>query len=205
MKYKDSAWLRKKYVEERLSTSDIGDICGVTKETIRRWLDNHGIDTRSQSEATKVEWENDPEREVPEDFKGSPGGEEHPMYGKDRTAEHWKGEKNPVHDREQTGEDNHMHGVTGEKHPRWNGGTSGFDPEIYGRNWYTEVRPKVIERDEVCQVCGVEKESPHVHHIEPARSFDSPSEANEMDNLILLCAACHAKVENGKHTIERAQ
>lgn len=35
--YKNREWLKEKYVDENLSTREIGEICG-SKETIRRWL-----------------------------------------------------------------------------------------------------------------------------------------------------------------------
>lgn len=60
--YRDADWLRRKYVDERLSSSEIADICECHKSTILSWLDRHGIDTRSASEATRVEWEGDEER-----------------------------------------------------------------------------------------------------------------------------------------------
>jgi predicted HNH restriction endonuclease len=34
-----------------------------------------------------------------------------------------------------------------------------------------------------------------VHHITPIRDFDTPEEANTLDNLITLCEPCHAQWE----------
>lgn len=50
-RYKDEKWLRKKYKDEKLSTYQIAKICGVTYETIRRWLIKFNISRRSDSEA----------------------------------------------------------------------------------------------------------------------------------------------------------
>lgn len=61
-KYRDADWLREKYHDDRLSSAEIADICECSKSTILRWLDRHGIEKRSSSEATKVEWEGDDER-----------------------------------------------------------------------------------------------------------------------------------------------
>ena len=56
-----------------------------------------------------------------------------------------------------------------------------------------------------CRMCGAAEETGrphHVHHIEPFRSFgpgathdQRQAEANALDNLVTLCAACHARVE----------
>jgi len=53
-KYQNKEWLRQKYVDEQYSTAEIGELCDCSKETIRRWLDNHDIETRSKSEAAKI-------------------------------------------------------------------------------------------------------------------------------------------------------
>lgn len=45
-KYRDADWLREKYVDERLSTPKIGEICDVHHSTIQDWLNRHGIETR---------------------------------------------------------------------------------------------------------------------------------------------------------------
>lgn len=42
-KYRDKEWLRKKYVDEDLSLSDIGDICGVTDDTVNRWTKKYDL------------------------------------------------------------------------------------------------------------------------------------------------------------------
>lgn len=54
MPYCDGEWLREKYVEEGLSTHEIADICGCGPKAICDWLDRHGIETRSMSEAGKL-------------------------------------------------------------------------------------------------------------------------------------------------------
>lgn len=50
-----------------------------------------------------------------------------------------------------------------------------------------------------CRLCGItEKElgkQLDVHHIIPYRLFESPTEANRLNNLITLCRSCHNKIE----------
>lgn len=49
--YQEEAFLRREYVENRRTLVDIADECDVSDQTIRRWLENHGIDRRDRSEA----------------------------------------------------------------------------------------------------------------------------------------------------------
>lgn len=42
--YSDEAWLREKYVDQRLSTREVAAECGCCKTTVRNWLKEFGID-----------------------------------------------------------------------------------------------------------------------------------------------------------------
>lgn len=80
---------------------------------------------------------------------------------------------------------------TGPNHPQWSGGR-----QYYGPNW-SDKRDQILERDNhQCQSCGSDNEL-HIHHITPLSSFEGYEEANRTDNLITLCAGCHASVERG--------
>jgi len=46
-KYRDKTWLRVRYVDDRMSTTQIAEQCGCDASTITRWLHNHGIETRA--------------------------------------------------------------------------------------------------------------------------------------------------------------
>jgi len=90
----------------------------------------------------------------------------------------------------------------GKKNHNWKGGTEIY----YGPNW-NQQKAKARERDgHTCQRCGVqESKLPRaldVHHIRPLRVFkeeyDEPEWyelANDLDNLVSLCASCHHKWE----------
>jgi DEAD/DEAH box helicase domain-containing protein len=70
-------------------------------------------------------------------------------------------------------------------------------PNQYGPNWQQQ-RSLARQRDGYhCQLCGApESGREHdVHHKVPFRMFTSYLEANQMDNLITLCHACHRRVE----------
>jgi transposase len=36
--YQNKAWLKRKYVDQNMTTQEIADICGVTHATIYNWL-----------------------------------------------------------------------------------------------------------------------------------------------------------------------
>jgi DEAD/DEAH box helicase domain-containing protein len=71
------------------------------------------------------------------------------------------------------------------------------DQNDYGPDW-DKIRQNAIRRDgNRCQVCGTTLvgDSLHVHHIKPFRTFTSRETANQLQNLISLCPACHRKAE----------
>jgi DEAD/DEAH box helicase domain-containing protein len=71
------------------------------------------------------------------------------------------------------------------------------DPNNYGSSWLRQ-RDLARQRDEYrCQMCGALEinQTHHVHHKIPFRNFTSFVEANHIDNLMTLCAACHKKAE----------
>lgn len=170
MNYRDEDWLEEKYISDDLSQRDIAELCGTSHPTIGYWLDKFGIEKN-----TSMEGENNP----------AYGG--HSEETKKKISESMQGHEVSPETRRKISES-----LRGEDNPRWRGGV-GRD---YGSNWQ-EMRRKVINRDENCQVCG-EDGSEHrldVHHKEPLRNFDEPENANTMDNLMLVCWPCHVGLE----------
>ena len=49
--YKDKDWLKRQYLDEELSTTQIAQLCNCSDETIRYWLTKHNIPIRSWSKA----------------------------------------------------------------------------------------------------------------------------------------------------------
>lgn len=71
------------------------------------------------------------------------------------------------------------------------------DPNDYGPDW-ERLREQVRRRDGYrCQICGApEQDRAHdVHHRLPFRLFASAEQANQMNNLVTLCANCHHRAE----------
>jgi len=50
----DPEWVREQYVEEKKSANDIAQECGCGDHAVYNWLDRHGIETRSDSEAAEL-------------------------------------------------------------------------------------------------------------------------------------------------------
>ena len=82
------------------------------------------------------------------------------------------------------------------------------DPNDYGPNW-PQQRAAARARDGYrCIVCGTPETAGRqhdVHHKRPFRAFgylpganEAYLEANQLDNLLTLCRACHQRVERGQ-------
>ncbi len=70
-------------------------------------------------------------------------------------------------------------------------------PNDYGPDW-DAIRNRVRARDRFrCQGCGAPEigQPHHVHHKIPFRAFPSREQANQLDNLVTLCPACHRRAE----------
>lgn len=88
---------------------------------------------------------------------------------------------------------------SGADHRDWEGGQ-----QRYGKGWNDKKKRTVRERDGfVCQACGLSNDAHQeeygraldVHHVRPAREFDSAERRNDPDNLITLCIPCHQEWE----------
>lgn len=88
--------------------------------------------------------------------------------------------------------------MSGPDNPRWKGG---YEP-YYGPNWRSQRRNARRRDNYTCQRCGVTESELgrqlDVHHVHRFGDFgpDRYQEANQLDNLICLCYACHTWVEH---------
>lgn len=88
---------------------------------------------------------------------------------------------------------------TGKDHPRWNGGK----PRYYGENWHRKRREAMKRDGGRCVQCEMSREDHkkeydedlHVHHLKPIATFDSPEDANYLENLVTLCRDHHSEWE----------
>lgn len=74
---KNRTWLYQKYIEERLTQQEVGDIVGCCRTIVRHALIKKNISIRSPSEAHK-----NPSKKTREKMSKSHKGEKHSMYGK---------------------------------------------------------------------------------------------------------------------------
>lgn len=73
-------------------------------------------------------------------------------------------------------------------------------PEYRGGNWKSQSQKARARDTYCCQGCGITEErlgrQLDVHHKVPFRLFESPVEANQLDNLICVCPSCHKRLEH---------
>jgi hypothetical protein len=72
---------------------------------------------------------------------------------------------------------------TGEKHPKWNGGSRGFYKK------FAEETMRNSGNQKVCSECSSENRI-HIHHK------DRDYKNNDISNLVYLCLSCHLKVHH---------
>ena len=184
-KYRDKDWLRKKYHGEELSTAEVAELCDCHKQTIRLWLEKHGIEKRTKSEAAKIRAERHPHTTD----AGAEALSNADNWWNNATQEERNEFREWLSDQRQ-GEDNPMADVTGSDHHNWKENTAPH--QFYQNNKWKETRQKALERDgNKCTICQTETDL-HVHHIRPVSDGGSKYELN---NLVTLCASCHKKWE----------
>jgi ribosomal protein L37AE/L43A len=80
--------------------------------------------------------------------------------------------------------------------------------KLYGRGW-NKISKKVKKRDRyTCQKCGKNKANDEsaviqTHHKISVRFFDSPEDANQLDNLTTLCISCHRQTDASQNKFLR--
>lgn len=190
----DSDELERLYVDERLSTLEIAERVDTTPSGVRYWMRQHGIDSRTISEASTA-------------FSDADIGEIESLYWEDGYSTREIANEFDTHSTticrvmRRAGVKRRDPSPTGPEHPRWNGG-----PAPYGPGWNDSKRRAVRSRDghtcqdprcSVTQSEHIEKydQKLHVHHLKKARDVDDPEERNAKKNLITLCRDCHDRWE----------
>jgi len=200
-KLNDKKWLVENYVSKGRSTCEIAEELDCSRQPVQNALEYFDIETRDPN------WEGyDPEpgeqSDLPELYDEKWVRREY--VEKDRRLEDIANDLGcsiaPVSyavSRFNIKKDAYK-SIRGENHPMWKGGRI-----EYGAEWY-EKRQQRLEQDGYkCVVCGKSDKkhndqhghSLHVHHIKPVRSFDDPSDAHDLSNLVTLCVSCHNRWE----------
>lgn len=72
-------------------------------------------------------------------------------------------------------------------------------PDYRGGNWKSQSQAARKRDAYCCQGCGISEadlgRQLDVHHKVPFRLFESPVEANQLDNLVSVCSSCHKRLE----------
>lgn len=180
----DEEWCRQRYCEQDMSLESIAEICGAGATSVSNWLKYHGIDVTGPGgvpvgdveRLRKKEWLQkayiDDERPI-SDIAESLSVSKRTVFNWLRRHEIETRDRSTCYTQQGT---------------------------VYGEGWSEEKRERVRRRDNrCCQGCGLSEEDHlerhgerlHVHHIQPAKTFDSPQKRNSVDNLIALCCTCH--------------
>lgn len=189
----DGAWLRQKYITERMSTYQIARIVHRDPKSVYNWLKQEGIPTRSRGETLS---ENAYGRlmhlgVVPIPFKG----EHHTMETRAILSK-----KASVPKPYLRGEGNGMFGRRGALSPNWKGGSTPERQSFYGSIEWRRVAKAIWKASEGrCRRCGIEYPYAkfHIHHIVP---FGVKKLRCEPMNLVVLCENCHQFVHSKKNT-----
>jgi len=190
--YKNKDWLRKKYLDERLSKQEIADLVGTTKSAIRWQLKKNGIAERTQSEAMmgNKHWlglrhNKNSRKKMSIAMKGNKNslGHKHSEKSKKIMSEKAMGRIFTEEHKKRLSEN--WADKFGSNNPNWEGGKS-F--EIYAQGFNDSLRKRIRKRDgDICQFCGSDGNGAKVqaHHID----YDRQS-IDEL-NLICLCRKCN--------------
>jgi len=192
----DKEWLKSEYVEKDKAVATISDELDVSPGCVNNWLRKHDIEIidpyvknagRGLEKLRDESWLRQRYQEVGSSVQ---------------IADELDVAQSTVHNylKKYEIETERFAGhPPGEGHPRWKGGYS----NARGNGW-RETRKSVLERDGMrCQSCGKTQEQHkeeygfglHAHHLEKRVTFEDPSDADRIDNLVTLCATCHRRWE----------
>jgi thymidylate synthase (FAD) len=164
-----SVWQSREWMEKQreagLSVQQIADKAGCSYHCVRKWLRVHGL------QFDQKEYWFGGGNSVPWN-KGKRGYSQPP-----RTPEHLEKLRAKV----QRGPDSNF----------WRGGVTSERASIGA--WTTAQAPRVHAKyDYVCQICGKRGGELHAHHLKPVVEY--PELAYDFENLISVCATCHASI-----------
>lgn len=188
---RNKKWLYQKYWGEKLSLTQIANLCRADSSIIHYWMKKHRIKARTLSEAQNI---------IDKPYNHRSWLRK--KYCKDKLTASEIAKIcavktfNIFHALKKYGIKTRSKSEVqkGEKNSRWLGGIS-FEP--YGIEFNKDLREKIRKRDNyTCQMleCGAVQNGRkfHVHHI------DYQKINNEDWNLITLCLPCHMKTNTNR-------
>jgi hypothetical protein len=190
----DPEWLRRKYIDECLTTVEIGRIVGRDMKSVWSQLKRFGIPTRPRAFYLRAGPKG-------HNFMHRPGavnpflGRRHSEATRQLLSVKAMGRPGMV------GPRNGMYGVHGPAHPSWKGGITPERQRVHRSEAWRLTAHLIYKRDRMtCRRCGTSLlhagPAPHIHH---RVSFSDPTLRFDLDNLVLLCQACHYWVHSRKN------
>jgi len=201
----DEDWLFQKYVNEELSTKDIGEMLGCNPETVRNALIKFETPRRHYLTEAQRKKVGDAERGEKGHFFGKRLSDEHKKKISDGHTQFWTNNpdarKEKSNERKQFFMDNPDKCLSGENNPNWKGGITKWRIQLWHSETYKNWRYSVFKRDKhVCQMCGARGEE--AHHIKPVRDHKNDLSILDINNGITLCKDCHRSVNYNESDFE---
>ena len=161
--------LRELHHEQELHVLEIADRLGVVHSTVQNWMDELGVERRSQSEAERLKNKQRTEAERRKQAKAA---------------------HNAVREAVEAGE---WHLQT--ENPERNGYGKGWTEEK--RETVRELYDRECQACGLTGAESKERFGSRldVHHVIPWSYFDDPEKRNAVENLIPMCRSCHRKWE----------
>lgn len=191
----DAAWLRRKYIDEQLSTYAIGALVKRDPKRVYEKLREFGIPTRPRGLNLKG---ND------NFMRMHPGA--NPFAGRAHSDETRRvlSRKASIPKPHLCGARNGMSGRTGVLNPNYKTGSSPERQRIYSSGEAKAFVRAIFVRDGYrCRRCGAGKSGPrglHAHHI--ACWAENPKLRFEAANVVTLCRPCHEWIHSAEN-VER--
>lgn len=198
---RDESWVRRQHHGLGKSVPEIAETVGCSGKAVRNALSRHDIELRSKyvlDERTKEMLESEETLRYLYFDKNLSQSEIARRIGCQQMAISNRFDKFDIESKPQG-----WH-LVGKDNPNWLPPEEMADPRGYGSVEWREKREECLEQfGNSCLRCGItqnEHESEHgfgldVHHIRPAKEFESRDDADRIDNLVPLCRGCHNRLE----------
>lgn len=182
--------LHRLYLQEEMSIARIAISLGVCPLTVRRRMNDYGIEIRSASETMKlVPRSSEHNRRIGIAHAGKKLSQEHKekmsraMTGRPAWNRGLRKHLNP---------DKIQYGCSGPNHWAWKGGISSVNSRLRQSSRYKTWRDQVFARDDfTCQFCRKRGRELEADHIKPFSIY--PELRFEVSNGRTLCKECHRR------------
>lgn len=180
-------WLRRKYIDEQLSTYEIAVLVGRNPKNVYQKLLDFGIPTRTRAQTLQANawWKTG--------RTSARTGKPHTFATRDKIRlaaigkPGLRGSANPMF---------------GKRSPNWKGGITPERQRICGSELWKSIIRTVYARDDYkCRRCGngrTRTNKLHAHHLKTWA--EHPDSRLDLENLITVCNTCHQWIHSNKNT-----